>query len=269
LAEIYSRPFAAGGTATQLTHPPITATSASWSPDGTRLVYSALPQGARAYEIFVSRVDGSNPLQLTHTSDSGNTQPVFSPDGKRIAYINGGPEQAAGFSNRVWVMEADGSGAEPLTAGPRDAYPQWLDARTVLFAREYPDLQTSRIISITLSGIEHDLSPAEHFIEPRPLPDGRSYGATLADTDGLHLVRISRADGASLLDGDAVDFKVQRLAVPPTEGSAFTMSWVLAAPTAPAPAVNRSSLAVYLVCALGVTTLIGVAIVASRRTNAC
>lgn len=276
LAEIYSRPFAVGGTSTQLTHPPLIATSASWSPDGNRLVYSALPPGTQAYEIFVSDADGSNPVQLTHTTDSGNTQPVFSPDGAHIAFLNGGSEQApgaqgtstTGFSNRVWVMEANGAGAEPLTAGPRDAYPEWLDARTLLFAREDVASKTSRIVSITLAGVERNQSPAQHFIEPRPLPDERSYGATIEDADSLHLVRISRADGAPLLQENDEDFDVKQLGVPAAEGSAFTMSWILKASPRAGPA-DHSPIAVYLVCALAAAMLIGVAVVSNRRTNAC
>ena len=266
VAELYTRPFAVGGTATQITHQPLTATSASWSPDGTRLVYSALLPATPAYEIFVSAADGSHPVQLTHTTDSGNTQPAFSPDGKWIAFINGGP--GAGFTNRVWVMAADGSDAAPLTAGPRDAYPQWLDARTVMFAREDPVSRTSRIISITLDGFEQNQSPSLHFIEPRPLPDGRSYGATLADAAGLHLVRVSRADGSPLSGSGGEAFEVQSLGVPPAEGSAFTMSWLLAAAPTAVP-LYRPAIFVYLICALGLTALIGAAVAANRRTSAC
>jgi Tol biopolymer transport system component len=275
IPEIYTRPFAVGGTATQITHPPVTATSASWSPDGKRLVYSALPRGTSAYEIFVSAADGSNPVQLTHTTDSGNTQPAFSPDGTRIAYISGGaPPQAratgppTGFTNRVWVMEADGSGAAKLTAGPRDAYPQWLDDGTVLFAREDPATQTSRIVSITLAGAERNLSPPEHFIEPRPLPDGRSYGATVADAAGLHLVRVSRTDGSPLEAAGDEGFEVRRLGVPSTEGSAFTMSWVLAESRAATPS-GAQPIAVYVLCAFGLAALIGAGVAVSRRTSAC
>ena len=274
VAEIYRRPFASGGTATQLTHPPMTATSASWSPDGKRLVYSALPPGTRAYEIFVSAADGSDAVQLTHTTSSGNTQPVFSPDGARIAYISGGSARQAGstgststpFANRVWVMHSDGSHAEPLTAGPRDAYPQWLDPRTVLFARDDPSSQTSRIVSITLDGGEQSQSPSEHLIEPRPVPDGRSYGATVEDADGLHLVRVSRVDGAPLAESPTDNFAVQPLTVPRTEGSAFTMSWILAPARRPAPGIPPPVLAV---CALGVIALVGAAVATNRKTSAC
>ena len=158
--EIYRRNLTAGAPAGPLTRPPLIATSPSWSPDGNSIAYSALVPGGRRIRSSSRDADGSRPVQLTHTTDSGNTQPVFSSDGSRIAYINGRETTTRGadgssitlFANRIWVVDADGSRAAPLTPGPRDAYPQWLDSTTVLFAREDVATQTSRILSVGLDG---------------------------------------------------------------------------------------------------------------------
>jgi hypothetical protein len=273
LAEIYARPLVTGGTPTQLTHAPLTATSPNWSADGKRIVYSALRPGSPAYQIFVSAADGSNPIQLTDTMDSGNTQPVFSPDGSRIAYINGRRVPATGvfgapstvFTNQLWMMAADGSGAAALTDGTRDAYPEWLNQTTVMFAREDAASGTSTILSTTVDGQLRNQSFSLHLIEPRPLPDGRSYGATAEDQSGLHLVRVSRADGAALTARSASDFRVQRLGLPSAEGSAFTMSWVLgdvADPGRPQPWV-----AIFALCAVGLAALVALAGTIKVRNN--
>jgi len=199
------------------------------------------------YVRFVADSNGNISRQLTHTTDSGNAQPVFSPDGARVAYINGreatgsGPNGStiSGVANRIWLVATDGSGAAALTPGPLDAYPAWLDAGTILFARSSFLSQTSQVISVTLDGREQAVSPPnQYFVEPRPLPDGRSYGATMESGTDLHLVRISRADRSALTAPGTSDFIIDRLPIPATDGSSFTIAWILgrsiAAPTRPA-----------------------------------
>jgi len=263
-SEIYGRDLSSSAVAVQLTHPPVEAFSPTWSPRGDAIVYSALVPGDAAYQIFVAHPDGTHPVQVTNTVVSGNTQPVFSPDGSRIAFLNG---RDAG-DNRIWVMNADGSGAAPLSAGPRDAYPAWLDGGTVLFAREDAARGTARIVSVGLDGHERDVSPGmQHFIEPRPLPGGRSYGATVEEQDGLHLVEISRTDGAPLTAAAASEFAVVRLPVAQSEGSSFTLAWILAGPPA-----QHSPPPIFAAAALGVATVLVLAafgLAARRKTNAC
>ena len=243
--EIYRLNLAQPGAGAPITRPPLTANSASWSPDGRSIVYSALVPGAGAYQVFLANSDGTNPVQLTHTTDSGNAQPAFSPDGARIAYINGhetsgpGPNGStvSGIANRIWVMAADGSGAAPLTPGPLDAYPAWLDAKTVIFARSNFLSEGSQVVSVDIGGREQVQSPLhQYFVEPKPQPDGRSYGATMESGPELHLVKVSRKDGAALGAPGISDFVIDRLAIPAADGSSFTMAWILAPPPQSPPA---------------------------------
>jgi Tol biopolymer transport system component len=245
-AEVYlldlSHPMA---TAIAVTRPPVTANSASWSPDGAAIVYSGLLPGQQGYQIFRSNPDGGGVIQLTRTPGSGNASPAFSPDGSRVAFINGAPgtltnssgEKVTGLVDRIWVMGADGSGARPLTAGPRDAYPAWLDDSTVMFARSLGSSLGTQILIAGLDGTERAISPVgQSLVEPKPLPDGRGYGATQSTRSGLRVVTVDRSDHAALASATAPpSFVIKPIDVPPHDGSVFTLNWVVGeAPSAAA-----------------------------------
>lgn len=61
-----------------------------WSPTGEYIVFSRSIPEARP-ELFICKTDGSDQQQITFTLSQGETQAVWSPDGKTIAY--------AGFRN--------------------------------------------------------------------------------------------------------------------------------------------------------------------------
>src|SRR5579872_4990519 len=157
--------------ARQVTAPPLFAESPAWAPDGRSIAYSAILTGWSSYQIFVAQPDGNRPMQVTHDTLSGNSQPAFSPDSRRIAYIKGRARD-----DQIWIMNVDGSDARALTGGPLDAYPAWLDDQTVVFAREYPTVHRSAVMAVRLDGGQpFALSPPTiSVVEPRPMPDGRS-----------------------------------------------------------------------------------------------
>ena len=93
----------------------------SWSPDGTRIVFSSDRKGDWVnYEIYVMDADGGNLQRLTENRDDDGG-PSWSPDGKRIvfsSYRDGNSE--------IYVMDADGGDRQQLTNHPRsDGNPAW------------------------------------------------------------------------------------------------------------------------------------------------
>jgi len=86
---------------------------ADWSPDGTRLIYTAATKIAAnsfVHQVYAINMDGSNRVQLTsNTNDQASYQnPAFSPDGSKIAFL---PDT---LSIGILMMNADGSNLAPL-----------------------------------------------------------------------------------------------------------------------------------------------------------
>lgn len=69
---------------TQLTFQTGTELFPSLSPDGKSLAYASRTSGN--WDVYVQRVGGTNPLNLTQNSPADDSQPAFSPDGERIAF---------------------------------------------------------------------------------------------------------------------------------------------------------------------------------------
>jgi TolB protein len=83
-----------------------------WSPDGTRIMFSAPGAGADIAQIWTVNADGSGLQQLTERS-AGAVHAAWSPDGTRIAFTSLGAAVAVegGYHSgmQVWIMHADGS----------------------------------------------------------------------------------------------------------------------------------------------------------------
>jgi Tol biopolymer transport system component len=106
--------------------------NASFSPDGTRIVYASSRSGGMA-DIWVADADGSTPRQLTHDPSRLDAAPRWSPDGRAIAFASRG---AAGES-QIWTIEADGGNRRQITTGPGEKwYPSWSrDGAWIYFTR--------------------------------------------------------------------------------------------------------------------------------------
>jgi len=82
--------------------------SAAWSPDGRKLAVS--DEGVYESDIWVITVDGGGSAPVHLAKDA--KLPAWSPDGEQIAYVHTSGDD--GY-NQVYVMNADGTVARPLT----------------------------------------------------------------------------------------------------------------------------------------------------------
>jgi Tol biopolymer transport system component len=79
-----------------------------------RIVFSGKRPGD-SFQIYVTDVDGSNPDQLTHTSED-NLSPAWSPDGEKIAFIR---------DQQIWTMYWNGTNLKQITSDGESDSPAW------------------------------------------------------------------------------------------------------------------------------------------------
>ncbi|MCB1843683.1 MAG: PD40 domain-containing protein, partial [Halioglobus sp.] len=129
--------------ATLLTAGAYDSTQPSWSPD-SRLIAFTSRRGDDPdrhvnddiYVIEASATASTTPRRLTDW-DGPDTDPVFSPDGRSVAFLRGGPPKYVDYDPAVLaVVPVAGGDAKPLTAGLDRSVssPRWsLDGKSVYF----------------------------------------------------------------------------------------------------------------------------------------
>jgi dipeptidyl aminopeptidase/acylaminoacyl peptidase len=109
-----------GGTPRQLTTGDFNHSAPSFSPDGKWVAFSAyrVPESERAFRrshIYAVNVESGDVRQLTQGPGT-NGNPQWSPDGRRIAYLAADSTDHSAFPDtKLWMMNADGSGARVVT----------------------------------------------------------------------------------------------------------------------------------------------------------
>jgi hypothetical protein len=93
------------------------------------------PPGEITCDIWKMKPDGSEQTNLTQTPEINEMSPAWSPDGTKIAYVQG-----TNFVFTINVMNADGSGQAPIVAEPAYQFgPSWsADGTQIAFTREVP-----------------------------------------------------------------------------------------------------------------------------------
>lgn len=97
----------------------------NWSPNGTKLAFTADYGGANVYTVNINGIDLQNLTRDGSGFSYWDLHPSWSPDGTKIVFENGnGPFDE--FDHEIHVMNADGSGQTRLTFNDaRDGSPDW------------------------------------------------------------------------------------------------------------------------------------------------
>ena len=117
---------------------PGTQSDPRWSPDGTKILFSAQQNQPPGYNpiraLFVMKADGTNLTQITSTFylDGAADEPDWSPDGTRIVMrLDRRNVQQSGYSS-LWTIRADGTDPRQLTFVQGDQNPAWSPDGTLI-----------------------------------------------------------------------------------------------------------------------------------------
>ena len=96
--------------------------SAQSTAPNSKIVFSS-----NDFDIYVMDEDGTNVVNLTNSPESSEYSPVWSPDGSKIAFVQGQYYGDGWTFLDIWVMDADGSNRVNLTRTSRndEFSPSW------------------------------------------------------------------------------------------------------------------------------------------------
>lgn len=156
------------------------------SPDGRWLVYL----GGKDGKLYLMPSQGGKAVRLAE-SEGSQSSPVFSPDGRRVAFVAG-----RGEKQDIAVVELDPAGEGwPTRHSQGDHFvfdPQWLpDGKRLVYVehdnQRMPWVETRLVLVDTTTGDQKILADGwhknTHLQQPRPSPDSR-FLAYVSDESG-------------------------------------------------------------------------------------
>jgi DNA-binding beta-propeller fold protein YncE len=182
-----------GSERSQLTHLSTDQFHPAWSPDGSRIAFSAQSAGGGT-EIEVMDADGSNIEQLTQGAGWGYL-PAWSPDASRIVFVSN-----RDGNDEIYVMEADGSNQMRLTDDPNeDLSPAWSpDGTRIAFQSNRGGNNEIFVMSPDGTGTRNLTdAPTSGEFDPAWSSDGTKI-AFASDRDGNVEIYLMNADGSDV-----------------------------------------------------------------------
>ena len=157
------------------------------SRDGKKLVVTAQPEGVFESRLYTMNTDGSNHRFVTSLSGGIITDPVWSPDGRTIAYV----ARPGGSDSEIWTVSTSGGKATRLTpAGQLSGWPSYSpDGSRIVYAAKPEGGDKWNLYIMNADGSNPQLLLACDFNCATPVwtPDGGQVVYTVIDAITAHV----------------------------------------------------------------------------------
>ncbi len=111
----------------------------AWAPDGTKIIFERMTTDGNDFDLWTISPSGSALTRLFDTAVD-ETDPEYSPDGRKIAYVTDPPAESGGLSDSgIFVANPDGTAATRLTSGVDfyESNPSWSpDGAKIVFSSD-------------------------------------------------------------------------------------------------------------------------------------
>jgi len=158
------------------------------SPDGTRIAYCSIREDVYS-QIYVMKADGTDPKRLTTFNTGDACGPVWSHDGKKIAF-HAFALTSPRRNPQIWVMDADGSNQKRIVDHGID--PTWSpNDREIAFASDRDRVFQIYVMNADGSNAHRITKNKGEDSNPAWAPDGGAIAfssETEGDRRGLFIV---------------------------------------------------------------------------------
>jgi Tol biopolymer transport system component len=181
----------------------------SLSPDGRSILYAA--RISNNWDVFLQRVGGKNPTNLTADSAVDDNHPAFSPDGEQIAF------QSDRNGGGIYLMGATGESVRRLT--DFGYHPAWSpDGKEIVFASTWiarPESRfsaNSQLWMVSIANGERrrlDIKGGGDATEPRWSPSGHRiayWGSGASSRRDIWTVAAAGGEAVPVTEDPAIDW---------------------------------------------------------------
>jgi len=176
-------------------------TGMDWSPR-TRKIALGLANRTRS-DIFLIDLENYVLYNVTKDTSFGGSEPRWSPDGTRLAYVCGD------YEPDICIIHSDGSGYVQLTSHPsRDINPSWSpDGMSIVYQTSRGGLSDIYIINLQ-DQTEHDLTLGiSQNAQPAWSPDGKMllFQSDRSGSMDIFLISLKDSSVINITNNEALD----------------------------------------------------------------
>jgi Tol biopolymer transport system component len=201
--------------------------NAEFSRDGGRVAFDR--NISFHTNIFVMNSDGTNPVSVTTNTDMvANSDPSWSPDGTKLAFVSNRSGQG---KVEIWVVNVDGTGLARLTSAVQigtslgnpiyssDLSPSWSpDGTRIAFSSNREGIANREIYVMNADGSNQIrlTNTANDETNPTWSPDsqrlgfhingGPNFGINIMNSDGTNLIHVTNAGFSPAWSPDGTKF---------------------------------------------------------------